>query len=60
MKKPVATSPAAPSPRTTPEYFTGVDYHKRYSVYCVLNAAGQIQARGRIEHGTPEEFAALV
>ena len=45
---------------TSPEYFIGIDYHKRYSVYCVLNAAGRIQARGRIEHARPDEFAALV
>lgn len=44
----------------SPEYFIGLDYHKRYSVYCILNAAGQIQARGRIEHAAPDEFAALV
>jgi transposase len=44
----------------SPAYFTGIDYHKRYSVYCVLNATGQIQARGRIEHAAPQEFAALV
>jgi transposase len=41
-------------------FFTGIDYHKRYSVYCVLNAAGQIQERGRIEHARPEGFGTLV
>ena len=50
------TTPTPPSP----VYFTGIDYHKRYSVYCVLDAAGAVQARGRIEHSTPEAFAALV
>ena len=47
-------------PTSSPEYFIGLDYHKRYSVYCVLNSAGQIQARGRIEHATPDAFGALV
>lgn len=51
------------TPSTKPSTGTfsiGIDYHKRYSVYCVVDAAGQIQARGRIEHATPSEFAALV
>jgi transposase len=41
-------------------FFIGIDYHKRYSVYCVLDSAGQIQERGRIEHSVPEGFAALL
>jgi transposase len=41
-------------------FFIGIDYHKRYSVYCVLDSGGQIQERGRIEHRTPERFAALL
>lgn len=61
MKKPPSTVPVAePSPAAPPQYFTGIDYHKRYSVYCVLNAAGKVQARGRIEHATPDEFGTLV
>jgi len=61
MKKtPNATTHAAPSPSTAPQYSIGIDYHKRYSVYCALDAAGEIQARGRISHATPGEFAALV
>lgn len=40
--------------------FIGIDYHKRYSVFCVLDSGGQVVERGRIEHATPEAFAALV
>ena len=54
------TNAAAVAPGAAPAYFTGIDYHKRYSVYCVLNAAGEIQARGRIEHAAPDDFAVLV
>lgn len=46
-------------PSTGP-YFIGIDFHKRYSVHCVVDGAGETQARGRIEHATPSEFAALV
>ncbi|MGI8425326.1 MAG: IS110 family transposase [Actinomycetota bacterium] len=50
-----------PSTKPIPHsFFTGIDYHKRYSVYCVVDATGEIQARGRILHATPSEFAALV
>jgi transposase len=41
-------------------YSIGIDFHKRYSVYCVVDASGQVQARGRIEHALPSEFAVLV
>jgi transposase len=40
--------------------FIGIDYHKRYSVYCAVNDRGEIQARGRIEHAQPEGFVELV
>ena len=40
--------------------FIGIDYHKRYSVFCVLNAQGEIMERGRIDHLRPEGFGALV
>jgi transposase len=40
--------------------FIGIDYHKRYSVFCVLNAQGGFMDRGRIDHGCPEQFIALV
>ena len=30
--------------------FIGIDYHKRYSVFCVLDAQGEVLERGRIDH----------
>jgi hypothetical protein len=40
--------------------FIGIDYHKRYSVFCVLDAQGVVLERGRIDHLYPEQFVALV
>jgi hypothetical protein len=40
--------------------FIGIDYHKRYSVFCVLDAQGEVLERGRIDHLYPEQFIALV
>jgi transposase len=40
--------------------FIGIDYHKRYSVYCVLDQEGAVVERGRIEHLQPEDFLVLV
>ena len=37
----------------------GIDFHKRYSVFCVLDTQGGILERGRIEHTTPELFVEL-
>ena len=46
---------------TTPsKTFIGIDFHKRYSVYHVLDEAGKDVAKGRIEHATPDEFGKLV
>ena len=46
---------------TTPaKTFIGIDYHKRYSVYHVLDEAGKDVAKRRIEHATPDEFGKLV
>ena len=46
---------------TTPtKTFIGIDYHKRYSVYHVLDEAGKDAAKGRIDHATPDEFGKLV
>ena len=36
--------------------FIGIDYHKAYSVYCVLDAQGSNLERGRIDHARPEDF----
>ncbi|MCO5068697.1 MAG: IS110 family transposase [Kiritimatiellae bacterium] len=38
----------------------GIDYHKRYSVACVMNEAGTILAEERIDHAFPERFAELI
>jgi transposase len=40
--------------------YIGIDYHKRYSVYCVLDERGEVLERGRIEHVDPGAFVALV
>jgi transposase len=40
--------------------FIGIDYHKAYSVYNVLNAQGDSLGKGRINHAHPEDFRALV
>jgi transposase len=40
--------------------FIGIDYHKRYSVYSVLDAQGDSLGHGRIDHAHPEDFRALV
>jgi hypothetical protein len=37
--------------------FIGIDYHKRYSVFCVLDTQGAILERGRIDHLCPQQFA---
>ena len=38
----------------------GIDYHKRYSVFGVLDAQGMILERGRSDHLCPEQFVWLV
>ena len=45
---------------TPTKTFIGIDYHKRYSVYHVLDEAGKDVAKGRIDHATPDEFRKLV
>ncbi len=40
--------------------FIGIDYHKWYSVYCVVDGQGEVLERGRIEHAQPGGFLALV
>ena len=39
-------------------YYTGIDYHKRYSVACTLDAQGRKIREGRIEANSPAAFAA--
>jgi transposase len=43
-----------------PDAFIGIDYHKRYSVYHVLDPKGKDLAKGRIDHVTPAAFLELV
>ena len=40
--------------------FIGIDYHKRYSVYHAIDAAGNDLAKGRIEHHCPHDFGLLL
>ena len=40
--------------------FIGIDYHKAYSVYSVLDLQGDSLGQGRIDHAHPEDFSALV
>jgi transposase len=40
--------------------FIGIDYHKAYSVYKVLDVQGESLGQGRIDHAHPEDFSALV
>lgn len=40
--------------------FMGIDYHKRYSVVCILDDAGDVVVIERIEHSHPERFASLI
>ena len=40
--------------------FIGIDYHKRYSVYHVVDETGKDVAKGRIDHARPDEFGKLV
>jgi transposase len=39
--------------------YIGIDYHKRYSVYCVVDSDGEILTQGRIEHTQPQGFVEL-
>ena len=43
-----------------PGAFIGIDYHKRYSVYHVLDPKGKDLAKGRIDHTAPDAFIELV
>jgi len=49
-----------PSIITESATFIGIDYHKRYSIYHGLDAAGVELGKGRIEHHSPQDFAALI
>lgn len=34
--------------------FIGIDFHKRYSVFHAIDAAGRDLGKGRIEHHSPQ------
>jgi hypothetical protein len=40
--------------------YTGIDYHKRYSVACTLDALGRKPHEARIDGNGPAVFAAYV
>lgn len=40
--------------------YIGIDYHKRYSVVCIVDDTGGIVAEERIEHAFPERFGQLI
>ena len=40
--------------------FIGIDYHKKYSVWHAVDAAGGDLGKGRVEHHSPHGFATLV
>lgn len=49
-----------PSIITESATFIGIDYHKRYSIYQAIDAAGADLGKGRIEHHSPQDFATLI
>jgi hypothetical protein len=36
--------------------FIGIDFHKKYSVYHAIDAAGVDLGKGRIEHHAPQDL----
>ena len=40
--------------------FIGIDFHKRYSVFCVIDSTDRVLDKGRIDHSTPELFIHLI
>lgn len=38
--------------------YTGIDYHKRYSVACTLDGQGRLLKQARIDNNDPKAFAA--
>ena len=40
--------------------FIGIDFHKRYSIWHAIDAAGNDLGKGRIEHHAAQDFAALL
>jgi hypothetical protein len=57
----MSTTPyTPPSIVTEAATFIGIDYHKKYSVYHAVDAAGRDLDKGRIEHHSPQDFAKLL
>ena len=57
----MSTRSTTPTPiLTEAATFIGIDYHKKYSVWHAVNAAGCDLGKGRIEHHSPHDFATLV
>ncbi len=51
------TKPTTSHNNTT---FIGIDFHKRYSVFCAIDSADRVLDKGRIDHSTPELFIHLI
>ena len=49
-----------PQTEAVQRVYIGIDYHKKYSTYAVIDEAGESVERGRIDHRRPEDFKALV
>ena len=60
MKTTTQTTKTEINSATNADAFIGIDFHKRYSVYHVVDVVGKDLAKGRIEHRSPHEFAEQV
>ena len=49
-------SPTPTSIVTEAATFIGIDYHKKYSVWHAVDAAGSDLGKGRIEHHSPHDL----
>jgi transposase len=62
MKQPTRTKAGSAQDNLVVEAatFIGIDYHKRYSVFHAVDAAGRDLGKGRIEHHSPKGFAQML
>ena len=37
-------------------YYSGIDYHKKYSTICIMNEKGEVVLEKRVDHRNPKEF----
>ena len=37
-------------------YYSGIDYHKKYSTICIINEKGEVVLEKRVDHRNPKEF----